>query len=102
MKSYNAYVQFGKGRSSRKLWVQNAKWVGDSVVITFGDEPSVLPAQLASGACSVALVALSRRHNYVSTGSTLVENLDLATINQYRAFLDLYDRTCAMGVPGDE
>lgn len=78
MKTYNAYVRFGKGRTSATLWVKGARWNGDSLVIDFDNEPSPLPEDLASGACNVAMSALNRRSNYVCTGLTLVEEMEVS------------------------
>lgn len=73
MKTYNAYVRLGKGRTSRTLWIKGARWHGDSIVIDFDNEPCSLASELASGACRVAVFALGRSTNYVCTGLTEVE-----------------------------
>ena len=79
MKTYNAYVKLGRGRSAKLLWVQGARWAGDSIVVDLGGEPSPLPEKLASGACCLALTALRRRSLYVSTGFTLVEDEEVSS-----------------------
>lgn len=70
MKTYNAYVRLGKGRTSRTLWIKSAIWNGNSIVIDFDNEPCALNSDLASGCCRVAVCALGRPTPYVCTGLT--------------------------------